>query len=289
MSELRPSVSVVVPFAGDAEELTRLIGALQALQLRAGDELIIADNRAGAEPAEHPKVSLIAASGVRTPAFARNVGARAASGEWLVFIDADTTPAPSLIEDYFEPEAAPETAVLAGWVIDVPGRPTLTSRHGAARRRMSQLATLERAQRPYAQTANCAVRRRAFEQVGGFAEEARAGEDADLCFRLQDAGWRIEQRRGAAVEHRSRDTALALVRQLLRHGSGAAWLNRRYPGTFPPVRPSELARRVAHSGREAIVGAAHGDRDAAAFALLDLSATCAFELGRLLPNRPRPA
>ena len=48
---------------------------------------------------------------------------------------------------------------------------------------MSQRNTLTGV-RPYAQTAHCAVRRSAFEAVGGFREDIRSGGDADLCFRL---------------------------------------------------------------------------------------------------------
>ena len=69
---------------------------------------------------------------------------------------------------------------------------------------MSQRVTLDRAGTPYAQTANCAVRRVAFEAVGGFDEQARCGEDADLCFRLAALGWGLGERPEALVVHRTR-------------------------------------------------------------------------------------
>ena len=283
----RPNASVIVPFAGSDADLETLLGSLAALRLAPGDEVIVADNRPGARAARRSGVEIIEASRVRTPAFARNRAARIANGEWLVFIDADTAPDPSLIDELFVPEPAADTAVLAGWIDDVADCPSLTARHGTSRGRMSQLRTLEGAARPYAQTANCAIRRTAFEQAGGFVDGARAGEDADLCFRLQDVGWRIEERISARVEHRSRATPDELVRQLIRHGSGAAWLERRYPGSFPGPSAAEIARRIAHSGREAIEAAGRGDREAAGYAVLDLLGTCAFELGRRLPNSPR--
>lgn len=283
----RPTASVVVPFAGSDEELTGLLELLQRLRLEPGDQVIVADNRPGASPRRTPGIGLIDASGVRSPGFARNRGAQAATGEWLVFVDADTVPPPSLIDDHLGTEPGVTTGVLAGWIVDVADPPTLTARHGVARARMSQLITLEGGSRPYAQTANCAVRRVAFEQVGGFDESARAGEDADLCFRLQDRGWRLKERRSAVVEHRSRATVAQLCRQLARHGSGAAWLHRRYPGAFAPVAPGELARRIARNGREALLAAIGRDRDRAAFALLDLCGACAFEIGRCLSNAPK--
>lgn len=298
----RPTVSLIVPFAGSWAELDRLKSELALIARTEHDEVIIADNRTEvlaqrtgldadqrASAGDASPVRVCAARGPSTPAFARNCGAQRASGEWLVFIDADTRPSPSLLDGYFDPPPSPETAIMAGAVVDVADRAALIARHGVARGRMNQQTTLTRTGTPYAQTANCAVRRNAFEAVGGFEPLARAGEDADLCFRLQHTGWRLEERAGAVVEHRSRDALGPWLLQLVRHGSGAAWLNRRWIGEFPPPRPHQLAARLARYLAAALSELVRGDREAAAFALLDLAGACAFELGRLGRNRPRPA
>ena len=94
------------------------------------------------------------------------------------------------------PRPGERTAVLAGGIIDRPGSVGVGRRMTAERGQMSQRSTLDRAGTPYAQTANCAVRRSAFAAVGGFDEAARSGEDADLCFRLAAAGWGLEERPG---------------------------------------------------------------------------------------------
>jgi GT2 family glycosyltransferase len=287
MTPARPTVSVVVPFAGTAHELSSLLANLAALELATGDELIVADNRADGQPPSGFSAKVVPAHGIHTPAYARNCGAQAAGGDWLVFIDADTRPAPSLIDAYFRPPPDPGTAILAGAVRDIAPRPTLVARHSVARGRLDQQMTMGRACLPYAQTANCAVRRSAFAAAGGFAERARAGEDADLCFRLREIGWAMESRSEARVEHRSRETVPRLARQLVGHGSGAAWLNRRYPGSFPPAPPRELAARIARSVGEAVRAASRREREAAAFAVLDLVALAAFESGRLMPNERR--
>jgi len=46
-------------------------------------------------------VRVLAAPSPRSSYHARNVGARAARGEWLVFLDADVAPAPELLDAYF--------------------------------------------------------------------------------------------------------------------------------------------------------------------------------------------
>jgi GT2 family glycosyltransferase len=286
----RPRVSVIVPFAGSSVELERLVETLNALERREDDELIVLDNRpAGpAAPARTTAedITLHRASSIATPAFARNEGARLASGDWLVFIDADTRPCPRLIDQYFTPPPHPETAILAGGIVDVATDQSLVARHDVARHRMSQEMTLRREGLPYAQTANCAVRRSAFEDVGGFEELARAGEDADLCFRVQRAGWRLEERAGASVEHEARRTLRACLDQNLLHGSGVGWLNARYPGEFPAPGPRWLLVRTLRMTRQSLAALIRGERQEAAFVLLDLAEVSARDLGRLRPNTP---
>lgn len=287
-SSARPTVSVVVPFAGTEGELTRLLTALARLRLRAGDELIVADNRRGhSGGGDRGRVRICAARGTSAPGFARNRGAARATGVWLVLIDADTEPSPTLLDDYFTPVPAPATAVLAGAIVDRAAGPGVVARHTAARAQMSQQVTLARGAFAYAQSANCAVRRDAFVAAGGFSETARAGEDADLCFRLRAAGWQLESRPAAGVEHLTRERARALLAQLARHGSGAAWCNRRHPGSFPPPGPRQLTVRLLRDLARAVAAAVRGRRELATFAMLDLAEAVAFEGGRLLPNRPR--
>ncbi len=293
----RPGVSVIVPFAGTPAALEGVIRMLEELELEAGDEVIVADNRRRPSRPEHPRIRIIDASQRATPAHARNRGATAAGQEWLVFLDADVRPLPGLLGAYFDPLPAPETAVLAGGIHDVAAAPplaggsvtaatpSLAARYSVSRGHMAHAATLSRGRFSYAQTANCAVRRRAFESVQGFADEARAGEDADLCFRLAARSWRLERRSDAAVEHAARASLVELSTQLAVHGSGAAWVERRHPGAFPAPGALALARRLSSTGRQALLALVHGESEAAALASTELLATGAFELGRLLPNR----
>jgi len=163
---------------------------------------------------------------------------------------------------------------------------SLASRYARLRGLIDQSNTLHMA-RPYAKTANCAVRREAFERAGGFVDDIRSGGDADLCFRLHEAGWEFETRPDAVVEHRARRRLVALLGQRARHGSGAEWLEQRYPGFAGPRR---RLRRVAVALLYGVAGSfvslARRDSEEALTRALDPLINGAFELGRRVPNAP---
>lgn len=287
----RPAVDVVIPFAGSAEELDDLLDRCNRLALGSADTLVVVDNRPSGEPSRSSggAARVVAAREARGSYLARNRGAAAGNHEWLVFIDADVDPPPDLLDRYFDSQPGDATGVLVGAVEDErPSgeRETAVARFLFERASMSQANTAEQADQTwaYAQTANCAVRRSAFEAVGGFREDVRSGGDADLCFRLRRGGWALEARDGARVVHRNRTTVRAMVRQRARHGSGAAWLNRAHPGSVPPSPRLGLARWTATRLFVAAGGALRGDLRRAALVSLEPLSSWAFELGRCLSN-----
>jgi GT2 family glycosyltransferase len=286
----RPGVDVVVPFKGSAESLEGLVDRLARLRLREGDTVTIADNRpTGAPVGERAGVRIVSVPERQSSYHARNRAAAVGSAPWLLFIDGDVRPPEDLLDRYFESQPGERAGVLAGGVEDeeVGEGSAPVARFATLQRSMGQHNTLDLPGWGYAQTANCAIRREAFDAVDGFEGAVRSAGDADICFRLRDAGWTIERRDGASVLHTNRTSLRNLLRQRARHGAGVEWLARRYPGSFPRKRWLGLAKWALQSLAWAAVDAARGRRDDALVHAIEPLSVWAFNLGRLMPNTVR--
>jgi hypothetical protein len=241
-SETRPPITVVMPFAGDRSAALNAAAALAQIETRPGDELLLVDNSGTAQALSG--VSVVPALGERPPAHARNAGAKAARNEWILFLDSDCLPPKGLLDAYFSEPIADQVGALAGEVVGVADPGSLAARYGAARGFLSQREHLAHPYLPRAVAANLLVRRGAFDQVGGFYEGLRAAEDTDFTWRLQQAGWRLELRPQASVEHRYRTTLNQLRRQWRGYAAGRAWLARRYDGFVPELPVSRALSRA---------------------------------------------
>ena len=171
-----PRVSVVVPTCGRADLLERCLAALETQSLPRGDyEIIVVDDSA-------------LKSG---PAAARNRGWRQARASIIAFTDDDTVPEPEWLERGLEAMKDPVDAAAGRIVMPIPQNPTDYERDAQG---------LERSEFV---TANCFVRKRVLERLGGFDEGFRLAwrEDSDLHFRLLRSGARLVRAPRAAVVH----------------------------------------------------------------------------------------
>ncbi|MFL5886403.1 MAG: glycosyltransferase [Thermoleophilaceae bacterium] len=280
-SDPRPAVSVVVPFAGSAEEASVTAEALRGLSLRDGDELILVDN-SGAGVVSPQPFAVVDAAEEGSSYYARNVGAEAARNDWLLFLDADTRPPATLLDDYFRERIDDRCGAVAGGVVAARGQRAFVARYAASRGYLSQAAHFRDAHRPYGITANLLVRREAWAGVGGFLEGIRSGGDQALCWRIQDAGWTLELREAAAVEHLHRERLVPLLRQMARYSAAIAWMGRKVPGSSP--RP-KVVGRLARAGTGAVGWTFALQPRRAAYKLLDGAVVLAEAAGYLASNR----
>ena len=280
----RPEVSVVMPFAGDAGAAAEAIAALRSLTTRADDELIIADNSGTVSATD--LVTVVRAEGERSPAHSRNVGAANATREWILFLDADCDPTPDLLDSYFDEEVEDGVGALAGEVLASTSASSIAERYGARRGFLGQQLHLSHPYMPRAVAANLMVRREAFIQLGGFYEGLRAAEDTDFSWRLQRAGWRLEPRPRARVEHRYRTSVSELRRQWRGYAAGRAWLGRRYGGFRPEPALLRVLRRRSGSGRTTRPSTGKEGREHPTFLALDALLGLEELAGLLLSNRP---
>jgi len=285
MTDARPAVSVVVPFAGSPAAAAALATRIAPLELGGDDELIVVDNSivGAAEAAHDPRAKLVRATERRSSYHARNAGARRARCDWLLFLDADCEPTPTLVADYLAHPIGPAVGAVAGSIRPAAGEGPI-ARHARSRPYLDQATFLAEPRGGFAVTANLLVRRSAWRQLGGFAE-VRSGGDVDFSWRLRSAGYAIGYRPGAAVTHRHRDALGPFVRQRLRYGAGERWLARRWPGRrrLLDILPAAVRRLAAST---ALI--ARGRREAALFSLLDAVAFGAEAAGWALSNQPRP-
>jgi glycosyltransferase involved in cell wall biosynthesis len=144
-----------------------------------GWELIVCDNNSTDRTAEIARAA--GAKVVFEPhnqiSRARNRGAEVATGDWLLFVDADSTPSPELLADLRE-------AIASGRVLG--GGCTVAADHDAlsVRTVLGLWNAMSRGLR-WAAGAFVYCRRDAFIAAGGFSEELYASEELELSGRLK--------------------------------------------------------------------------------------------------------
>ena len=280
---------MIIPFAGDRVEAARVVARFAHLRLKPGDETIVGDNSrdqvfAGLDLPDRWAVA--PALGEGSPARARNAGAAAAGGEWLLFIDSDCVPAPDVAERHLARALPERCGLVAGRVDPLAGQPGLAAGYAASRRMLDQRWHVRGGEWDWAFTANLLVRRAVWEELGGFLEGIRNGEDVDFCWRARRAGWDLSYNHDAAVEHEHRDTFRGLWRQAVIAGASSHWVHRRWPDAPRPRRrvPATLARAAAGTGWFLVTGRP----TRALYKLWDGVLALAWLPGWLRSNRPRP-
>ena len=235
-------ITVVIPAYNTSHaELTRLVLQCRDCGAASLAAIVIVD-----DASEPPLEQIAGTTVVRVqvnggPSASRALGLAYVSTPIVAFVDTDV----ELTPDWLTP--------LLGHFADV--RVGLVAPRVASTAGISLLARYETLSSPldlgdqparirsgtrvsYVPAALMVCRVDALRSVNGFDPTMRVGEDVDLVWRLDAAGWQVRYEPVVTVHHRPRATWGAWLRQRRAYGSSAAPLAQRHPGALAPVRVS---------------------------------------------------
>ena len=169
-----PDYSIVLPAYNEEALLPATLGRLRAAMAQAPlrGEIVVCDNNSTDRTAEAARLAgaRVVFEPVNQISRARNTGARAAGGRFLLFVDADTlVPAP-LLREALEAMAT-GAACGGGAAVEMEGV------SGRVAKRMVGLWNAVSRGRRLAAGSFIFARRDAFEAVGGFSEKVYASEE----------------------------------------------------------------------------------------------------------------
>ncbi|NER30836.1 MAG: glycosyltransferase [Symploca sp. SIO1C4] len=233
-----PQVSVIVPIYNGETDIPDLIRCLQAQTYPVEQvEYLLVNNssrdRTAAILAEAASVASsqgitikpLQENKIQSSYAARNTGIRVAKSDLLAFTDADCRPQSDWLEQLIAPFVDEDIGIVVGEIAGLPGD-TLLEKHAEHYQVLSQQHTLAHPFCPYGQTANLAIRRQAFKEVGLFRPYLTTGGDADICWRIQrQSNWKLKFISTAVVQHRHRSTIKEYESQWRRYGRSNLYLH----------------------------------------------------------------
>jgi GT2 family glycosyltransferase len=166
---------------------------------------------------------------------ARNTGLQAAKGEIVAYIDDDAYPDPHwltyLAATFLSTThvgvggpnlAPPGDGAIAECVANAPGGPVHV--------------LLTDCEAEHIPGCNMAFRTSALRAIGGFDAQFRtAGDDVDVCWRLQQRGWTLGFSPAAMVWHHRRNSLRAYWKQQIGYGRAEALLEKKWPEKYNGV------------------------------------------------------
>lgn len=177
-------ISTIIPAFNEerrlGETLHHINAALSAFPKRGWEtELIVCDNNSKDKTAEIARAAgaKVVFEPINQISRARNCGAAAASGDWFIFVDADSHPSPALFESVAE-QIASGNCMAGGCTVkfdgDYPKANLIIGLWNSISRSLSWMA---------GSFIFCEAT--AFRETGGFSQQLFAGEEIDLSIRLK--------------------------------------------------------------------------------------------------------
>lgn len=207
-------LSVVIPTLDKEPLLRQTLAALAGQDAGPGRdwEIVVVDDGssdgtgaflASAAQRPHPRLRVVSPGRNLGRARARNLGARAAAGRWVLFLDDDIVAPPGLLAAHLDLLESDPLGGTIGRVVTDPGLVDGPHFDYLDSRGVGRLPAGPAPARFFV-TQNAAVPRAAFLAVGGFDEDfaAYGFEDMEVAFRLEErAGVRFQVLAGPCPRH----------------------------------------------------------------------------------------
>jgi len=212
---LRLPISVIIPVRDGGLIFRRCLQGITEASPSSTEIIVVADGDTDGSwrVAEEFGVKVLRIPKPQGPARARNLGAQAAQGDILFFLDADVVIHPDgirQVEATFRND--PQLTALFGSYDDEPGENNFLSQYKNLFHHYVHQISREEASTFWS---GCgAIRRRVFLELGGFNEAYRKPciEDIELGYRMKQAGHRIRLSKELRVKHLKRWNIRSLLK-----------------------------------------------------------------------------
>jgi GT2 family glycosyltransferase len=229
-----PRVSVVVCAYNAADTLDDCLASLETLTYPDYEIILVNDgskDRTSEIGRRYPRVRVVDTPNGGLSA-ARNLGLAEATGEIVAYTDADVRVDRDWLTFLVQPFLTSEVVASGGPNVVPPDDPPMAQCIARAPGGPTHVLLDDRTAE-HVPGCNMAFRREALLAIGGFNPiYLRAGDDVDVCWRLQTRGWKIGFAAAALVWHHHRSSVRAYWRQQVGYGEGETWLMAHHPEKF---------------------------------------------------------
>lgn len=236
MNNLIP-ISVIIPIYNGEKDLPELLECLEKQTYpQELVEYLLVDNNSKDSTAEilatavkNSKKSFnlqhLTEAKIQSSYAARNQGIRQSQHDILAFTDADCRPQPNWLMELVKPFQDSQVGISVGEIMALTGN-SLLEQYAEQKELMSQKFLLQHSYCAYGQTANIAIRKQAFVEVGLFRPYLTTGGDADICWRIQkETSWQLKYAPEAIISHRHRSNFKTFQSQFHRYGCSNEYLH----------------------------------------------------------------
>jgi O-antigen biosynthesis protein len=248
-----PRISVVVCTFNGERTLRACLRALRDVDYPNFEVIVVDDGSTDSTPAIAGEYEFrLISTDNRGLATARNIGLGAATGEIVAYLDDDAQPDPDWLS-YLALAFAREAYAGFGGPNLPPAKPTTMASCMAQAPGGPTHVLISDSEAEHIPGCNMAFRKSALEEVGGFDPQFRvAGDDVDICWRLQEAGHKLGFCPAALVWHEPRGSLRAYWRQQRGYGRAEAMLERKWPEKYSDGGQARWAGRLY--GRSHLAG-----------------------------------